>query len=219
MQVRRMFRAPHLYLIDSTRQRPRRAGMRGLRHKSRHNFHAPRHRSGCRCLHHRKRENPSGSGGRQPPRGCGQRPRSCGWGWFCRLNPGGGRRPPARDGCPPYRVPGATCVASAGGTRGPFACGFGSAWFYARQQERRPAPFAGLLPCAGRCEDGSRSGTAEAFSVLTTAQKLGTGANSVLLRVTMPLGFTMLCSCTARASVSCWRATCFVQARSPVVRQ
>jgi hypothetical protein len=59
------------------------------------------------------------------------------------------------------------CCVSGGNPR-PFACGFGSAWFYARQQERRPASFAGLLPCAGRCEDGSRSGTDEVFSVLTT---------------------------------------------------
>jgi hypothetical protein len=43
-----------------------------------------------------------------------------------------------------------------------FACGFGSAWVYARQQERRPAHFAGLPPCAGRCEDGPQSGSAEA---------------------------------------------------------
>jgi hypothetical protein len=36
MRARRMFPAPHLYPSDSTRQGPRRAGMRGLGHKSRH---------------------------------------------------------------------------------------------------------------------------------------------------------------------------------------
>lgn len=99
------------------------------------------------------------------------------------------------------------CGGSGGNPRC-FACGFGSAWFYARQQERRPASFAGLLPCAGRCEDGSRSGTAEAFTVLTTHRNPAPGASSALLRATMLLGFTALRSCTARASAVCWRATC-----------
>ena len=54
---------------------------------------------------------------------------------------------------------------------------------------------------------------------MPTTTTPGTGANSVLLRSTMPPGFTMLSGCTARASVFCWRATCFLHARPPVVRQ
>jgi hypothetical protein len=36
MRVRRMFAAPYMYPSESTRQHPIRAGMEGLRHKSRH---------------------------------------------------------------------------------------------------------------------------------------------------------------------------------------
>jgi hypothetical protein len=36
MRVRRIFAAPHLYPSDSARHYPRRVGMLGLRHKSRH---------------------------------------------------------------------------------------------------------------------------------------------------------------------------------------
>jgi hypothetical protein len=36
MRARRIFAAPRVYPSDNTGQHPRRAGMRGLRHKARH---------------------------------------------------------------------------------------------------------------------------------------------------------------------------------------
>jgi hypothetical protein len=70
------------------------------------------------------------------------------------IREGGGDLPHA-VGCPPMTGVGIYCRGLGGGNPRLSACGFGSARSYARQQERRPALFAGLPPCAGRCEDGA----------------------------------------------------------------